>query len=106
MDVIAMSANRCCLALITMAVAILPAVAHAAGQGGRCGVLVTEQECRAYLERLENAASAAERGNLESEHALMIKERARFCHEGRDQTSKTEARPAKPTRNPPQKIWM
>lgn len=69
-------------------------------------MLVTEQECQAYLERLENAASAAERGRLESEHASMIKERARFCHERREQTSKTEARPAKPTRILPQKIWM
>ncbi len=89
-----------------MATALLPSIVCAAGMEGSCGNLVTEQECKAYIDRLAHAASDAERGALEKEHAAMVKERARFCPALRNQTSNAEARPPRPARNSPRKIWM
>ena len=89
-----------------MVASLLPAIANATDLATSCGALVTDQECKAYIESLGNATSDTERRMLEKEHAAILKERARFCHEQPDRTGDTEARPIRAATPPARKIWM
>lgn len=85
-----------------------------AAQSAICGALVTEQECRAYLARLERARTDEERMAFEREHVTLLKERARLCPGKTDipGSMKAEAPGSRHDpqpnlqRNSPLKIWM
>jgi hypothetical protein len=85
-----------------------------AAQSGLCGILVTERECRAYLAQLERARTDEERIAIETEHVMLLKERARLCPGQRDIPGAMKAEVPgsrhnpQPNlqQNPPSKIWM
>ncbi len=58
----------------------------AAQSGVVCQPLLMETECRAYRDRLQQAATPEERAALESRLAALIRERARFCPLRRSET--------------------
>ena len=93
---------------------MMSADGQVAAQGENCGVLVTEQECRTYLGRLEQARTAEERMVIETAHVELLKERARFCPSQRAMHDSVKAEPLPSQRslqrdlqhNPAPRIWM
>jgi hypothetical protein len=70
-----------------------------------CHPLLMEVECRAYRDRLQQAATHEDRAALESHLATLIRERARFCPLRRGEAGD----PASPSDSSPvsaHKRWM
>lgn len=93
---------------------MMSAEGQVVAQGKPCGVLVTEQECHAYLGRLDHARTTEERMLIETAHVELLKERARLCPSQRamHESEHAESIPSKrsPQRdiqvNPAPRVWM
>lgn len=95
--------SRLLLAVLTI---LSPATGWTADKDNACGILVTEQECRAYLDALRHASSADEREALKSLHADLLRERARLCSSRKAETGETPARSSASQPKPIPRIWM
>lgn len=93
---------------------LMSAEGQVVAQSKSCGVLVTEQECRAYLGRLDHASTNEERMVIETAHLEMLKERARLCPSQRGMHGSQQAEPVPSKRNlqrdiqatPAARVWM
>lgn len=93
---------------------MMSAEGQVAAQSMSCGVLVTEQECRAYLGRLDHARTTEERMRIETAHIELLKERSRLCPSQRAMHGSGQAEPVPSKRslqrdlqvNPAPRVWM